>query len=151
MFKASLKATNEENFDSYHHKLLSFYFVLFENFSLNRSFILFLENQSKNKLCFFDNIRKGSKQTFQDIAEEVKSPLKKLSEDVSNKAVREAIFMQFVSIYKFWKNDSSSEFEETDAFIEKTIRVTADLSNAIPTESLIDYGKFLFKNLKHFA
>jgi hypothetical protein len=52
---------------------------------------------------------------------------------------------------KFWLDDTSAAFEKTDIFIEKAVNTSFDLVNIKPLESLIDLGKFLFKekmNLK---
>lgn len=46
---------------------------------------------------------------------------------------------------KFWMDDSSASFEKTDIFIEKSVKLSSELMNTAPLESLIDFGKFLFK------
>ena len=47
-------------------------------------------------------------------------------------------------------NDDSPSFESTDAFIEKSVRASMELNQHIPTESILDYGKFVFKEFKKF-
>jgi ubiquinone biosynthesis protein COQ9 len=42
-------------------------------------------------------------------------------------------------------NDESSNFEKTDVFIEKSVKASFDLAYNIPTQSIIDFGKFLWK------
>jgi hypothetical protein len=46
---------------------------------------------------------------------------------------------------KFWLDDSSPAFEKTDIYIEKSVKATFELMNIAPIDSLIDFGKFLFK------
>jgi hypothetical protein len=46
---------------------------------------------------------------------------------------------------KFWLDDSSPAFEKTDIYIEKSIKATFELMNIAPIDSLIDFGKFIFK------
>jgi hypothetical protein len=46
---------------------------------------------------------------------------------------------------KFWLDDSSPSFEKTDIYIEKSVKVTFELMNIAPIDSLIDFGKFIFK------
>jgi hypothetical protein len=46
---------------------------------------------------------------------------------------------------KFWLDDTSASFEKTDIFIEKSIKVSFDVIDTTPLKSIIDFGKFLFK------
>ncbi|MNE93588.1 hypothetical protein D3C87_1812930 [compost metagenome] len=46
---------------------------------------------------------------------------------------------------KFWLEDASPAFEKTDIFIEKSVKATFELMNITPIDSLIDFGKFIFK------
>jgi hypothetical protein len=46
---------------------------------------------------------------------------------------------------KFWLDDSSPAFEKTDIYIEKSIKASFELMNIAPIDSLIDFGKFIFK------
>ena len=46
---------------------------------------------------------------------------------------------------KFWLEDTSSSFEKTDIFIEKAVNTSFDLISVQPIKSIIDLGKFLFK------
>ena len=46
---------------------------------------------------------------------------------------------------KFWLDDSSASFEKTDIYIEKSVKATFELLNIAPVDSLIDFGKFIFK------
>jgi hypothetical protein len=41
--------------------------------------------------------------------------------------------------------DESKEFEKTDVYIEKSLRASFDLIEKNPFESLIDFGKFIYK------
>jgi hypothetical protein len=46
---------------------------------------------------------------------------------------------------KFWLDDTSSSFEKTDIYIEKSVNTSFDIFNTKPLKSLIDFGKFIFK------
>ena len=46
---------------------------------------------------------------------------------------------------KFWMDDTSASFEKTDIFIEKSVNTSFDVLNVIPLKSIIDFGKFIFK------
>jgi hypothetical protein len=46
--------------------------------------------------------------------------------------------------------DSSTSFEKTDVFIEKSIHASFDLIDTKPIKSIIDLGKFLLKEKMGF-
>ena len=60
----------------------------------------------------------------------------------------DAIWIQFVFVINFWLRDTSANFEKTDEAIEKGLNVTFDLMSRVPLESILDYGKFIFRNAK---
>ena len=62
-----------------------------------------------------------------------------------DKVLQEASWLQFLSIFNFWMKDESKNFEKTDIFIEKSVKASFDLAYNIPTQSIIDFGKFLWK------
>ena len=51
-----------------------------------------------------------------------------------------------MGIIKFWLKDESPSFEKTDAFIEKSTAAGFEVLNLTQIESVIDFGKFLFKD-----
>jgi len=48
-------------------------------------------------------------------------------------------------LLQFWINDSSAGFEKTDAAIEKSVKTVFDLFDTNTIDSVIDFGKFLWK------
>ena len=46
---------------------------------------------------------------------------------------------------KYWMDDNSARFEKTDVAIEKSVNAIFDVFNTTPLESVLDFGKFLFK------
>jgi hypothetical protein len=66
-------------------------------------------------------------------------------EDIQDKSLKEAAWIQFIMTLKFWLEDTSSSFEKTDIFIEKAVNTSFDLISVQPIKSIIDLGKFLFK------
>lgn len=46
---------------------------------------------------------------------------------------------------KYWMEDNSARFEKTDVAIEKSVNAIFDVFNTTPLESVLDFGKFLFK------
>lgn len=57
----------------------------------------------------------------------------------------EGAWLQFIFLLKFWIEDTSSGFEKTDMAIEKSVRTVFDLFDSTPVDSVIDFGKFLWK------
>ena len=53
--------------------------------------------------------------------------------------------MSNVFLLKFWMEDDSAGFEKTYLAIEKSVNTIFDVFDNTPLESIIDFGKFLFK------
>lgn len=129
-------------------KLSAFYFTFFEMATANRSFIMYLLMQDKNPM---KNLGKLSKlrEVYLDYALTIlEKPIKIEQETVvkiQDKVLQEASWLQFLSIFNFWMKDESPNFEKTDVFIEKSVKASFDLAYNIPTQSIIDFGKFLWK------
>ncbi len=136
-----------ENYDM-KNKMLSFYFTLFEMMSANRSYVLLTlkehQNQLKN-LMQLSSLRTEFKNYVSEIiTEEVRTQYEKF-QNIQEKAIKESAWIQFLMILKFWLEDESAAFEKTDIFIEKSVKAGFELMNITPIESVIDLGKFLFK------
>ena len=151
MFAYTLELLEKnEAYQSYESadKLSAFYFTFFEMATANRSFVIYLLKQDKNPM---KNLGKLSKlrEVYLDYALTIlEKPIKIDQESVvkiQDKVLQEASWLQFLSIFNFWMNDESSNFEKTDVFIEKSVKASFDLAYNIPTQSIIDFGKFLWK------
>jgi len=68
---------------------------------------------------------------------------------LQNRSLKESAWLQLLITIKFWLDDSSSSFEKTDLFIEKSVRASFDLIDTTPLKSIIDFGKFLYKEKMH--
>ena len=134
------------------NKLLSFYFTFFEQLTLNRTLVIYLIGQEKNNL---QNFRKlwalkaeflkfikslGLAEPMMGSSSESKMKL----ERIKNKGIEEFYWGQFLATLKFWLDDTSSNFEKTDIFIEKSVDTGMDLLDIKPFKKLVDLGKFLF-------
>lgn len=136
-----------ENYDM-KSKLLSFYFTLFELMSANRSYVLLTlnehQNQTKN-LMQLSSFKVDFKNFVAEIiTDEVRTQFDRFI-NIQEKAIKESAWLQFLIILKFWIDDESPAFEKTDIFIEKSLKASFELINVTPIESLIDFGKFLYK------
>lgn len=141
----------DENYHSYSPdaKILSFYYTLFENFGLYRSYMQYSFNgYHREQAISYKRLRKAIMPTLGNYAKSYELLLHRVSPNVAHQFSQEALFLQFVGILKFWLTDTSKGFESTDAFIEKSVRVSFDLTNNLPFESILDYGKFLFQEVR---
>jgi hypothetical protein len=141
------KDANYETYDM-KSKMLSFYFTFFELLSANRSYVVMSlkenENHLKN-LMQLSTLRKSFKEYVAGIiSDEYRIKQEKL-QSFQEKTIKETSWLQLLMTLKFWLDDSSPAFEKTDIYIEKSVKATFELMNIAPIDSLIDFGKFLFK------
>ncbi|MEJ2113807.1 MAG: TetR family transcriptional regulator C-terminal domain-containing protein [Flavobacteriaceae bacterium] len=147
------KSEDYETFEA-RNKLLSFYYTFFENLTANRSYVLYALNHYKNKL---NNLKQLSKlkHSFVEYIENLGIELIETKQDQLNKiqrnGLKESAWIQFILTLKFWMDDTSASFEKTDVFIEKSVNTSFDVLNVAPLKSLIDFGKFIFKEKAHMS
>jgi hypothetical protein len=129
-------------------KLLSFYFTFFEVLTANRSFVIQMLSKDESKLKTMKRL-KGLRKEFIEFVQTLDIDKLDLKMDKANeaieKSVNEAIFGQLILILRFWMKDSSPAFEKTDILIEKSVQAGFEIINTKPLESIIDLGKFLWK------
>lgn len=63
----------------------------------------------------------------------------------SPKLYSEGAWLQMLFLLRFWIRDDSPGFEKTDMAIEKSVNTIFDVFDNTPLESVLDFGKFLFK------
>jgi len=148
--------TKDSNYQSQspQEKLLAFYFTFFEVLKLNRSYVLYVLNGSGTKLEKFA-VLKDFRLVFKSFIVEL------IREGNATKHTRftqhpEALFSegawaQLLFLIKFWIDDTSPTFEKTDMAIEKSVRSVFDLFDNTPLDSIVDFGKFLFKEKIRWA
>ena len=159
IFKTFLEKTVEllhknKDYEDYDMKtkMLSFYFTFFELLSANRSYVVMNlkehQNQLKN-LMQLSGLRNSFKKYVSEIITDDFRTQQERLQNFQEKAIQEASWIQLLLTMKFWLDDSSPSFEKTDIFIEKSVKATFELMNITPIDSLIDFGKFLFKEKIH--
>ena len=140
------KNDDYNSFDA-RNKMLSFYFTFFEILTANRSYVVHaledtkslkgLKTLSKLKHAFTDYLDTLDIETI-DIKQ-------KRLEQIQDKALQESAWIQLMITMKFWLDDTSGSFEKTDIFIEKSVNASFDIIDIKPIKTVIDLGKFLFK------
>jgi len=143
----------DESYSTYtdKNKLLTLYFSMFELLTLNRSYVLFSLKENKKGLENLKDLKwfRGEFKTFinQIIDENPKKDFVRLDR-ITKPVFSEGAWIQFLLLLKYWMEDSSKGFEKTDILIEKSVNTVVDLLDTKPLESLIDLGKFLWKERK---
>ena len=145
------KSDEFQSFDA-RNKLLSFYFTFFENLTANRSYVIYALNQHKNSLknlALLSELRKSFTHFISLLDIETIDIKQEQLEKIQNKALKESAWIQLMLTIKFWMDDTSASFEKTDIFIEKSVNTSFDVLNIVPLKSIIDFGKFIFKEKMH--
>lgn len=132
-------------------KVLAFFYSYVEVLKKQRSFVIYsLNNQTRGFNT--PQVLSGVKPIFEHFAEEIINDGIESNELADrrffSKRYKDALWIQFAFILKFWISDDSAGFEKTDEAIEKGINVTFDLFQHSPIDNLLDYGKFLSRNGK---
>lgn len=157
MFEFSLALLHQnEHYQSYDSasKLSAFYFTFFEMATANRSFVLYMLQKESYFLKSCIKLR-SLRPFYQEYALTILEKPIKIEQgramQIQDKILQEASWLQFLSIFKFWMDDRSANFEKTDIFIEKSVQTSFDLAYNLPTKNLLDFGKFLWKEHRNKA
>jgi hypothetical protein len=129
-------------------KLLSFYFTFFELLSANRSYVTMSLKENSNQLknlMQLSGLRNDFKKFIGEILTDDYRIKQEKAQEMQEKAIQESAWIQFLFTLKFWLDDESPAFEKTDIYIEKSVKLSFELMNMAPIDSLIDFGKFIFK------
>ncbi|WP_298419846.1 TetR family transcriptional regulator C-terminal domain-containing protein [uncultured Kordia sp.] len=141
------KSEEFETFDA-RNKLLSFYFTFFEQLTANRSYVVHSLQSEKKPLQSLKRM-KGLKHVFGAFVESLDVKTIDLNQErlerFQNKAIKETAWIQLLLTIKFWLDDTSKSFDKTDQYIEKSVNASFDLIDNTPLKSIVDFGKFIFK------
>ena len=145
------KSEDYLSFDS-RNKLLSFYYTFFEILTANRSYVIYALDGHKNSLKTLRTLA-HLKSRFANYIEHLNIQMIDLRQEqlqkLQNRSLKESAWLQLLVTMKFWMDDTSPSFEKTDVFIEKSVRASFDLIDTTPLKSLVDLGKFLYKEKMH--
>ena len=150
-FENSINALNESEdykiFDA-RNKLLSFYYTYFENLTANRSYVKHVLDKYQGDLKGL-KVLSGLKQHFTAYINTLEIQMLDIKQEqlekIQERALKESAWFQLLLTMKFWLDDTSASFEKTDIFIEKSVNTTFDVIDIAPLKSVLDLGKFLFK------
>jgi len=141
------KDSNYESFNA-REKLLSFYYTHLEVLKGKRSFIMLRWSGLKDTMKTPDAL-KSYKEHFLKFAKRI------IVEGINGDEIKErsfisdrynqALWLQLVFVIDFWVKDTSADFEQTDAAIEKAVNLSFELLSESTLDRAIDFVKFLWQ------
>ena len=139
-----------KEYDSFSNKdkMLTFFYTFFELLTLNRSYVLFSLQGKTNmmdKIKELKGLRIHIKEFTTELVDEANAEKNLKITKRSPQLFSEGAWIQFLFLLKFWMNDSSAAFEKTDLAIEKSVTTIFDVFENTPLDSILDFGKFLYK------
>ncbi|MGB5942333.1 MAG: TetR family transcriptional regulator C-terminal domain-containing protein [Leeuwenhoekiella sp.] len=142
--------TKDKNYTSYpnREKMLSFFYTFFELLTANRSYVLFTLGEHRNALKSMGQLRELRLKVRAFASELIEEGNEQKGNRLAKNPVSifsEGAWLQTVFLLKYWMDDNSAGFEKTDVAIEKSVNAIFDVFNTTPLDSLLDFGKFLFK------
>jgi len=130
-------------------KLLSFYFTHLEVLKSNRSFVRMKWNDVKRSpkvpaplKSYRDHFLKYAKGV---IVEAINNDEIKERSFISDQYNR-AFWLQLVFIVDYWNKDSSKDFENSDAAVEKAVNLSFELLSESTLDRALDFAKFLWQS-----
>lgn len=152
--KTIARLTSDKSFGSFNvrEKILAFYYTLFEELKANRSFVLFqLQPFRKIELVpsFLKEFKKSFETFFESVLNEGKGNGEVAQRPYLDKRYPQLFWIHLGFILLFWKEDSSADFEKTDAAVEKSLNLAFDLMGKGALDSAIDFAKFIYQSKIH--
>lgn len=130
-------------------QLLNLYFILLENFTLNRSLVLMLLGDGAvQRYSILKELKRSHREFIQTLSFSGNDLFEKASEKIKQwggRSKEELLWLHFLSVIDFWRKDRSPGFEKTDIYIEKTIDTGFDLADNPLMNKFLDLGRFLWK------
>lgn len=150
MDEAISRVKSDAGFSSYsaREKVLTLYFSILESINQHRSFLLLtgpFATLPKSMPACLKDFQKHFTAFMQEIMAEGK-----ISGEVAARPVLEQQYPNLFSLHlqfflQYWAKDDSPGFEQTDAFVEKSVNLAFDLIAKGALDSALDLAKFLFR------
>ncbi len=144
---SQLKA--DETYHQYNaqEKLLSFYFLWVSKLRDDRSYFLLQKDIFHIPLVYRKKLHTFKTAFYEFAAALIKegyvSSEIKERKYISDQYVH-GFWVQAMFVLKYWLDDTSVNFELTDAAIEKAVHLSFQLIGSNTLDSILDFGKFLF-------
>lgn len=141
---------NDEVYASFsiREKMLSFYFTWLEQLKNKRSFAQYYAKKNESRMRMgkaMDDFRKHFKEDTKSLIIEGVATGEIADRSKLTDRYDDLFWMVNMFVLNFWLKDQSSNFEKTDAAVEKAVNLAFDLIAKGALESLFDFGKFMFQ------
>jgi AcrR family transcriptional regulator len=144
-----LKLSNEYAEYSAREKLLAFYFTLIEELKTEHSMIQ-VSFESFRWSLFMNEQLDALKATFQPYIDELIAQATETQEITSRPVLdnyyQNIFWIHLVFMLNFWSSDTTEDFSNTDAAIEKSTNLLFDLLSRNAGDAAVDFGKFLIQH-----
>lgn len=134
---------------SVREKMLAFYFTLFEQLKKNRSYVLLCFKHFKKGEVnpdFLKVFRLDFSHFMKELIQEGIETDEMVSRPYLSDNYHRGFWVQFMFLVNFWIKDESTNFESTDAAVEKAVNLSMDLVAKGPIDSIFDFAKFIIQN-----
>ena len=129
-------------------KLLAFYFLWVQKLKENRSYVL-LQKQHISWTKLNDKELETLKIAFTQFAKDLVRSAELTKEVKERKFISDkyahGFWLQALFVLKYWIDDTSQNFENTDAAIEKAVNLSFQLISENSLDALVDFGKFILQ------
>lgn len=130
-------------------KLLAFFFTHLEVLKDKRSYVAMRWPQNKVTTST-PKMLKSYRESFMAFAQMVVEEALEKGEIKDRKRLSEqydkAFWFQVVFVVGYWINDSSKDFEQSDAAVEKAVNLSFQLLGESALDSAIDFAKFIWQS-----
>ena len=130
-------------------KLLTFYFAHLQVLKERRSLLAMKWPELKKRATTPDWL-KGYKTAFRNYARTI------IGDAIQSDEIKErpflserydqAFWIQLMFVVDFWLKDTSSDFERTDAAVEKAVHLSFQILGDSTIDSIVDFAKFLWQS-----
>ena len=134
---------------SIREKLLAFYYTMVEILKKDRSYVLHCFKDAKRPEltpAFLKSFKSGFSHYIQQLITEGLETEEIVKRPVITERYNDALWLQLVFVINFWLKDDSTNFEKTDAAIEKSVNLSFELMGKGPLDMIVDFAKFLYQN-----
>ena len=144
---------NDDQFAQYGitEKMLTLHFAFIENLRDIRSYLLWRLKDWKNPMDQVKGLmalREAFQSTVKPLLDVASVQGDIPDRKVVSKLNGEALGMNLAFVMHFWLKDDSTDFERTDACIEKSVQLTMDFVGRNAVDKLFDFGKFLMQGFQ---
>jgi hypothetical protein len=130
-------------------KVLAFYYTLLEIFKSSRSFIISqLSNHKKLEVipAFLKDFKFRYEEFIGGVLNDGLSSGEVAKRPYLDKRYPKLFWAHFALLLLYWKDDASPAFEQTDAYVEKSVRLAFDLIGKGVVDSALDFAKFIYQS-----